>query len=148
MKLKDACSLEEKLRSTFSSVHFSCSVMSDSLRPQELQHARPPCPSPTPRVYPNSCPLSRRCHPAISSSVVPFSFLPSIFPSSRVFCNESVLRIRCPKYSFRIDWLELLVVQGILKSFLQCHSSKAPILQRSTFFMVQLSHLYKTTGKP
>ena len=59
-----------------SSVQFSCSVVSDSLRPQEPQDARPPCPSPTPRVYPNSCPLSRWCHPTISSSVVPFSSCP------------------------------------------------------------------------
>ena len=59
--------------------------MSDSLRPHESQHARPPCPSPTPRVYPNSCPLSRWCHPTISSSVVPFSFHPQSFPASRSF---------------------------------------------------------------
>ena len=67
-----------------SSVQFSCSVMPDSLQPYELQHARPPCPSPTPRVYPNSCPLSRWCHPTISSSVVPFSCLQS-FPASGSF---------------------------------------------------------------
>ena len=60
----------------FSSVHFSCSVVSSSLRPHELQHARPPCPSPTPGVYSNSCPLSPWCHPAISSTVVPFSSCP------------------------------------------------------------------------
>ena len=68
----------------FSSIRFSCLVMSDSLRPHELQHARLPCPSPTPRVYPNSCPLSRWCHPAISSSVVPFS-CPQSFPESGSF---------------------------------------------------------------
>ena len=67
---------------TFSSVQFSCSVMSDSLRPHEMQHARPPCLSPTPGVYSNSCPSSRWCHPAISSSVVPFSFL--TLPESRL----------------------------------------------------------------
>ena len=66
----------------FSSVQFSCSVVSDSLRPHELQHARPPCPSPTPGVYSNSCPSSRWCHPAISSSVIPFSFRPQSFPAS------------------------------------------------------------------
>ena len=88
----------------------------------------------------------------------------SIFPSIRVFSNESVLRIRWPKYwsfsfnispsneysgliSFRMDWLDLLAVQGILKSFLQHHSSKASILQSSVFFIVQLSHPYMTTGK-
>ena len=67
------------------SVQFSRSVMSDSLRPHEPQHARPPCPSPTPGVHPNPCPLSRRCHPTISSSVVPFSSCPQSFPTSRSF---------------------------------------------------------------
>ena len=62
-------------------IQFSCSVMSDSLRPHESQHARPPCPSPTPGVYPNSCALSRWCYPAISSSVVPFSYRPQSFPA-------------------------------------------------------------------
>ena len=69
----------------FISVQFSHSVVSDSLRPHESQHARPPCPSPTPRVYSNSCPLSRWCHPAISSSVVPFSSCPQSFPASGSF---------------------------------------------------------------
>ena len=64
---------------------FSCSVVSYSLQPHELQHARPPCPSPTPGVYPNSCPLSRWCHPAISSSVIPFSSCPQSFPASGSF---------------------------------------------------------------
>ena len=90
--------------------------------------------------------------------------LPSIFPSIRVFSNESVLHIRWPKYwsfslsisasneylgliSFRMDWLDLLAVQGTLKSLLQCHSSKASILWCSAFFIVQLSHPYMTTGK-
>ena len=96
------------------------------------------------------------CHPLL--------LLPSIFPSIRVFSNESALRIRWPKYwsfsfnislsnehsgliSFRMDWLELLVVQGTLKSLLQHHSSKASILWRSAFFTVQLSHPYMATGK-
>ena len=96
------------------------------------------------------------CHPLILP--------PSIFPSIRVFSNESVLRIRCPKYwsfsfsispsneysgliSFRMDWFDLLEVQGTLKNLLQHHSSKASILQRSAFFIVQLSHPYMTTGK-
>ena len=70
---------------TEKSVQFSCSVVSDSLRPHEPQHARPPCPSPTPRVYPNSCPLSRWCHPIITSSVVPFSSCPQSFPASGSF---------------------------------------------------------------
>ena len=68
-----------------SSVQFSCSVVSESLRPHGLQHARPPCPSPTPRVHPNPCPLSRWCHPTISSSVIPFSSCPQSFPASGSF---------------------------------------------------------------
>ena len=139
----------------------SHSVVSDSLRPHEPQHARPPCPSPTPRVYSNSCPSSQWCHATISSSVIP---LPSIFPSIRVFSNESALHIRWPKdwsfsfsispsnehpglITFRMDCLDLLAVQGTLKCLLQHHSSKASILQRSAFFIVQLSHPYMTTGK-
>ena len=69
----------------FSSVHFSHTVMSDSLQPCRLQHARPPCPSPTPKVYPNSCPLSRWCHPTISSSVIPFPSSLQSFPASGSF---------------------------------------------------------------
>ena len=143
---------------------FSHSVVSDSLRPHELQHTRPPWPSPTPGVHSNSCPSSWWCHPAISSSVVPFSSLPPIPPSIRVFSNESTLCVRWPKYwiftfsispskehpgliSFRMDWLDLLAVQGTLKSLLQHYSSKASILWRSAFFTVQLSHPYMTTGK-
>ena len=95
----------------------------------------------------------------------PLLLLPAIFPSIRVFSNESALHIRWPKYwnssfnispsneysgliSFRIDWLDLLVVQGTLKSLLQHHNSKASILRCSAFFMVQPSHPYMTTGKP
>ena len=138
------------------SVQFSHSVMSYSLQPHGLQHARPPCPSLTPRVYPNSCPLSWWCHPTISSSVIPFSSCPQIFPSIGVFSNESALHIRWPKYwnfsfnispsnehprliSFRMDCLDLLAVQGTLKSLLQHHGSKASILRCSAFFIVQLS---------
>ena len=69
----------------FSSVQFSCSLVSDSLRPHELQHARPPCPSPTPGVHPNPCPLSQWCHPAISFSVIPFCSCPQSFPVSGSF---------------------------------------------------------------
>ena len=79
------------------SVQFSCSVMSEFLQPDEPQHTRPPCPSPTPRVHPNPCPLSRWCHPAISSSVVPFSSCLQSFPGSGSF-PVSQLCIRCPKY--------------------------------------------------
>ena len=132
--------------------------MSDSLRPQELQHARSPCPSSTPRVYSNSCPLSQWCHPAIPSCH-PILLQPSIFLSIKVFSNESVLCIRWPKYwsfSFSISpsneysglishWFDLLAIQGTPKSLLQHHSSKASILWRSAFFTVQ--HTYMTTGK-
>ena len=121
---------------SFSSVAQSC----PTLWPHELQHARSPCPSPTPGVHPNSSPLSRWCH-ANLILCCPLLFLPSIFPSIRVFTNESALHIRWPKYwgfsfsispsneysgliSFRMDWLDLLAVQGILKSLLQRHSSK------------------------
>ena len=134
--------------------------MSNSLQPHGLQHARPPCPSPTPGAYSNSCPLSQWCHPTISSSC-PVLLLPSIFPSIRVFSNEPVLRNRRPRYwsfsfsispsneysgliSFRLD---LLAVQGTLKSVLQHHISKVSILWHSTFFIVQLLHPYMTTGK-
>ena len=133
--------------------------MSDSLWPHGLQHARLPCSSPT-GVYSNSCPLSRWYHPTTSSLLL----LPSIFPRIRVFSSESVLCIRWPKYwrfrfsispsneysglsSFRMDWLDILAVQGTLKSLLQHHSSKALILQCSAFFIVQFSHPYMTTGK-
>ena len=137
--------------------------MSDSLRPHEPQHARPPCPSPTPgppkpmsieSVMPSNHLIL--CHPLL--------LLPSVFPSIRVFSNESTLRIRWPKYwslsfnispsdehpgliSFRMDWLDVLAVQGTLKSLLQHHSSKASLLRCSAFFIVQLSHPYMTTGK-
>ena len=147
----------------FSSVQFSRSVVSDSLRPHQSQHARPPCPSPTPRVHPDSRPSSQWCHPAISSSVVPSPPAPNPSQHQNLF-NESTLHIRWPKYwsfsfsiipskkipgliSFRMDWLDLLAVQGTLKSLLQHHSSKASILRRSAFFIVQLSHPYMTTRK-
>ena len=133
--------------------------MSNSLPPHESQHARPPCPLPTAGVYSNSVMPSSHlifCRPLL--------LLPPIPPSIRVFSNESTLRMRCPKYwsfsfsispskeipgliSFRMDWLDLLVVQGTLKSLLQHHSSKPSILRCSAFFTVQLSHPYMTTGK-
>ena len=136
--------------------------MSDSLRPHGPQHARPPCPSPTPRVHTNSCPLSRWCHPTISSSVIPFSShlnLPQhqgLFKwvsSSHQVAKGLELQLQHQSFqstgliSFRMDWLALLAVQGTLKSLLQHHSSKASILQHSAFFTVQLSHPYMTTGK-
>ena len=135
--------------------------MPSSLWPQGLQHTRLPCPSSTPGVYSNSCPLNRWCHLSISSSVS-LLLLPSVFPSIRVFSNETVLHIRWPKYwsfsislsneysgliSFRTDWLDLLAIQETLKSLLQHHSSKASILCLSAFFIVQFSHPYMTTRK-
>ena len=128
-----------------SSVQFSRSVVSNSLQPHESQHARPPCPSPTPRVYSNSVMPSSHlilCRPLL--------LLPPIPPSTWVFSNESTLRMRWPKYwsfsfnirpsnehpgltSFRTDWLDLLTVQGTLNSLLQQYSSKASILWCSAF---------------
>ena len=145
--------------------------MSDSLRHHESQHARPPCPSPTPGVYSNSCPLSWWCHPAISSFVVPFSSCLQSLPASGSFptsqLSHEVAKVlefqlqhqsfqwilpspsprRSGPISFRMDWLDLLAVQGTLKSLLQHHSSKASIFRCSAFFTDQLSHPYLTTGK-
>ena len=145
-----------------SSVQFSCSVVSDSLDPMD-------CSSQAYLSITNSQSLLRLM---FIESVMPANHLilchpllpPSIFPSIRVFSNESVLHIRWPMYwsfsfsispsneysgliSFRIDWFELLAVQGTLKSLLQHHNSKASILWHSAFFIVQLSHPYMTTGK-
>ena len=137
--------------------------MSDSLRPHGLQAARQASLSTT----------SSQSPPKLIELVMPSNHLilccplllrPSIFPSIRVISNESALCIRWPKYwgfsfsispsneytgliSFRMDWLDLLAVQGTLKSLLQYHSSKASILQHSAFFIVQLSYPYTTTGK-
>ena len=140
------------LSAQFSSVSQSCLTLYHG-----LQHARAPCPSPTPSlqtVMPSNHLIL--CHPLL--------FSPSIFPSIRVFSNESALHIRWPKYwsfsfnispsneysglmSFRMDRFDLLAVQGTLKSLLQHHSSKASILLCLAFFIVQLSHPYMTTGK-
>ena len=128
------------------------------------RHMDSPCLSPTPRVYSNSCPLSRWCHPASSSSVIPFSshlqFLPGSgsFQISQFFTSGgqiigsfSFSISPSSEYSglisFRMDWLDLLAVQETLKSLFQHHSSKASILWHSAFFIVQLSHPYMTTGK-
>ena len=127
-----------------------CSVLG-ILQARTLQHARLPYPSPSPGVYSNSCPLSQWCHPTVSSSVVPFFSCLQSFPESGSFPNESVFCIRWPKYwnfsfsispsdeysgliSFRMDWLDLLAVQGTLKNLLQHHRSKVSIFQCSTFF--------------
>ena len=152
------------LGSTFSSFQFNCSVVSDSLQPHGLQ------------VLQASLSIANSWSPPILMSLelvmpsnhlilcCPLLGLPSIFPSISVFSNESVLRIRWPKYwsfsfnispsnelpgliSLRMDWLDLLAVQGTLKSLLQHHSSKASLLQPSAFFVVQLSHSYMTSRK-
>ena len=147
------------------SVQFSCSFLSDFLWLHEPQHTRPPCPSPTPRVYPNPCPLSPWCHLTTSSSVVSFSSCPQSLPASGCFpmsqhftwgghstevsASTSVLSKNTQDWftcSPR-DWLDLLAVQGTLKSLLQYHSSKASILLHSALFIVQLSQPYMTTGK-
>ena len=136
------------------------SVMSNSLRPHGLQHGRLPCPSPVPGACSNSC-------PSIGDAIQPshlLLLLPSIHPRIRLFPQELALCIRWPKYwsfsfsinpfneysgmiSFRIDWFDLLAVQGTLRSLLQHHSSIASILRLSAFFMVQPSHSYMITGK-
>ena len=134
---------------------FSHSVVSNSLRPHELQHTRPPCPSSAPRACSNSCPLGRWCHSTISSSVIPF---PSCSQSSPASGSFQMSHISWPKYwsfsfsistsneylgliSFRMDWLDLLAVQETLKSLLQHHSSEASILQSSAVFMSS-SHIH------
>ena len=145
-------------------VQFSHSVVSDSLQPHELQHARTPCPSTTPGVHSKLTSIESvmpSSHLILGHSLL---LLPPISPSIRVFSYESTLRMRWPKYwsfsfsispskeilgliFFRMDWLDLLAVQGTLKSLLQHHSSKASVLWRSAFFTAQLSHPYMTTGK-
>ena len=129
----------------FSSVQ---SLMSDSLQPHGIQHTRPPCLSPTPGVYSNRCPLSPRLPSNDLILCYPFLLPPSIFPCIRVFSfSISPSNKYSGLISFRMDWFDLLAVQGILKSLLQYHSSKASILKCSAFFIVQLSHQYRTTGK-
>ena len=136
--------------------------MSNSLVPYGLKHTKLPCPSPSPGDCSNSRPLSQWCHPTISSSVPPST---PVFNSSQdqglfqwVGSSHQVAKVmefqlqhhslqRNPRVDFRMDWLDLLAVQGTLKSLLQHHSSKASILQCSAFFTVQLSHPYMTTGK-
>ena len=142
------------------SVQLSHSVLSNSLQPHELQHARPPCPSPTPRVHPNSCLSSQLCHPAISSSVIPFSSCPQSLPDSESFkmsqlftsggqsigvsASASVLPMNTQDWS-PLGWTHWISLQskGLTRVFSNTHhSSKALILQCSAFFTVQLSHLY------
>ena len=137
--------------------------MSNSLQPHGLQQARLPCPSLTPRACSN---LSIESVMPANHLILclPLLLLPSTFFNIRVFSKESALRIRWPEYwrfsfsispsseysaviSFRMDWLDLLAVQGTLKNLLQHHSSKASILWHSAFFMVQFSHPSMTTGE-
>ena len=146
-----------------SSVQFSRSVVSNSLRPHGQQHTRPSCPLPTLEAYSDSCPLSWWCHPTISSSVVPFSSCPQSFPASGSFqmsqffasggqsigisALASVLPMNIQD-GFPLGWTGWISLQSKgLKSLLQHYSSKASILWRSAFFTVQLSHPYMTTGK-
>ena len=134
------------------SVQFSHSAVSDSLQPHEPQHARPPCPSPTPRVHPNPSPLRWWCHPTISLSVVPsppalnlsqhqdlFKWVSPLHQVAKVWnfsFSISPSNEHPGLISFRMDCLDLLAVQGTLKSLLQHHSLKASILQHSAFFIV------------
>ena len=146
----------------FSSVQFSRSVVSDSLWPHESQHTRPPCPSSTPRAHSNPCHwVGDAIQPShlLSSPFLPAPNPPSIrsFPMSQlstwggqnigVSASTSVPPMNPGLISFRMDWLDLPAVQRTLKSLLQHYSSKASILRHSTFFRVQLSHPYMTTGK-
>ena len=141
---------------------FSCSVTSNSLQSHGLQHTRLPFSSPTPGACSNSCPLSQRCHPTISSSVVPFSSCLQSFPPSGS-SNESALHILWLKYwsfsfnisssseysgliSFRIDWFDILAVQVTLKSLPQHYSSKASILQCSAFLLGSISRSGRSPG--
>ena len=136
-------------------IQFSHSVVSDSLQPHESQHARPLCPSPTPRVYSNSCALSWWCHPAISSSVIPFSSCPQSLPASESFPMSQFFAWGGQSFSlsiipskehpglisFRMEWLDLLAVQGTLKCLLQHHTSEASILWCSAFLWSN-SHIH------
>ena len=138
---------------------FSRSVMSDSLQPHRLQHTRLLCPSLSSGVCSNACPLSRCCHVTISPSVVPFSSCPQSFPASESFPMSWLFALGGFSFSisssneysglisFRMDWFDLLALQGTLKSLLQHHSLKASVLWCSVFFIVQPSHPYMATGK-
>ena len=156
---------KRKYTTDIPSVQFTHSLVSDSLWCPGLQHTRPPCPSPTPWVYTNPCPIASVMPSNHLILCCPLLLLPSIPLSIRVFSNESTLYMRWPKYcsfsfiispsneysgliSLRMDWLDHhLAVQETLKSLFQYHSSKASVLQCSAFFIVQLSHPYITTGK-
>ena len=163
--LKEETGIQNKkaYHKSLGSYQFSHSVVSDSLRPHELQHARPPCSSPSPGVHSDSRPSSLWCHPAISSSVLPFSSCPQSFPASGSFqmsqllasggqsigasALASVLPMNIQDW-FPIEWTGWISLQSEwLSSLLQHHSSKASILWCSASYTVQLSHPYMTTGK-
>ena len=132
---------------------FSCSVMSETLQPHGLQHARLPCPPLSPRVCSNSCPLSRWCHPTISPSVTPFPPALNLSQGLLQWGRSShqvpkVLELQLQHQPFRwIFRVDLLAVQGTLESLLQHHSSEASILWHSAFFVTKLSYPHMTTGK-
>ena len=145
-------------------MHFSSVQSLSRVRPHGLQHTRPPCPSPIPRVYSNSCPLSQWCHPTISSSVVPFSSCLQSFPASGSFQMPQVFVSGSQSFGISASasvlpmniecWFLLgltgfisLVSKGLSRVFSNNHSSKASVLQCSAFLIVQLSHPYMTTGK-
>ena len=147
-----------------SSIQFSRSVMSYSLRPYWLQHARLPSPSPTPGIHPNSCPLSRWCHPTISSSVVPFSSCPQSFPASGSLpmsqllasggqsIGASALTSVLPMniqgwFPLGLTDLISLLSKGLSRVFFNTTVQKHRFFGAQPFFMIQLSHLYMTTGK-
>ena len=163
--IKEGTWLANKLRkrcSTSLVIQFSHSVVSNSLRPHELQHARPPCPSPTPRVHPNSCPLSWWCHPAISSSVVPFSYYPQSLPASESFpmnqlftwgsqsigvsASASVFPMNTQDWS-PLEWTGWISLQSKGLSRVFTNTTVQKHLQRSAFFTGQFSHPHMTTGK-
>ena len=146
------------------SVQLSCSVVSDTLRPHDPQHTRRPCPSPTPGVHPNTCPSSWGCHPAISSSGVPFSSCPQSFPASGSFqmsqlfasggqifgvsASISVLPINTQDWS-PLGWTGWMSLQSkeLSRVFSNTKVPKTSFLRCSAFFIVQLSHPHTTAGK-
>ena len=163
-----ACPLSHILLSTKGRVIlllflFSLPVASDSLRPHGLQHATAFCPSPSPKAFPSSCPLNWQCHPSILFSntlfFCPQSFWASgTFPMSQLLSSgDQNIRVSASSISpfkecsglifLKIDWFDFLAVQGTFRSLFQLHSLKASILWYFSFFMVQLSEPYMTTGK-
>ena len=152
----------DMVRHYISLAQISHSVVSNSLRPHESQHARPPCPSPIPRVYSNSRPSSRWCHPTISSSVIPFSCCPNPSQHQGLFqwvsSSQQVAKVLEFQFqhqssnehpgliSFRMNCLDLLVVQGTLKSLFQHHRSKASIFRRSASHSLNSATSWRVTG--